>query len=238
VHNIIFNERAHTYHFDGRRLAGVTSVINAAGMSDYRDHPRRDEWLWRGKCVHAACSLIIRKQIDLPAYYLKAPDYAPYIQTADLFLRTSGFRPTITEYFVFDPGLELAGQIDLAMIGEEGAGELCGTFLLPDWKCTKAQRSTALQTAAYKMMLKCLREPIQITIVDGPPEKWTVLRQYVQPAYEYAEREHLRCALPLRKTGKPVKIEWYDDVQDTEAFLAGLTVARYIAEGKKNYDAL
>jgi hypothetical protein len=230
MQTIVFHEAEHVYYFEERRLDGVTSVLSAAGMTDYRNDPRREEWLYRGSCVHAAAKLIATKQWsdpDIYEYCHQAPDYAPFIQCANRWLETSGFKVCMAEVFVFDPALGLAGQIDLL-------GTMGNLYLLPDWKCSAADRSTALQTIAYLRMLKCLLEEIRILIVDGPVGNWTVLRDYIQPAYEHAAREHLRCALELYKTGKDVKPVWYDDVQDFETFMAALTCARWIQQGKTN----
>lgn len=226
---LVFNEEAHLYYFEERLLDGVTGILNAAGMTDYRDDPKRDYYLWRGKFVHAANRMVATGELSGPALiecYNEQPDCAPYIQLAEYWLRTSGFRPLIAEYFVFDPILGVAGQLDLA-------GILGKILLLPDWKCTEADRSTAIQTMAYLRMMDCLRDEIKITFVKGPVGDWETLRSYIQPAYEHAGEPHVRCALPLNKARKDIKPVWYDDAQDFELFTAALVVARYIRQGKR-----
>lgn len=230
MQEIIFHEADHQYFHEGRRLDGVTGIIDAAGMSDYRNIPNRQYYLDRGKCVHAALRMIGLAELggqDLFDYYDAEPDCAGFIQSGCLFLDRSGFRVIIAEYFVFDPILGVAGQLDVAMIGGPGAGTQAGTLIMPDWKCTEAQLSTAVQIAAYDRFKKCLKEPIKIIIVDGPRDNWIVVREFIQPAYEYADREHKRCGVALRKDGKAPKVTWYDNAQDFELFMAALSVARF-----------
>ena len=215
-----FDEKAHLYYLDGARLLGVTSVLNAVGLTDYayiREQPEqpptgfnqwRAYWLWRGSAVHSACSLIVQGWDQEVHDWLCQMDDAGltelrgYVVAFTQFLADTGFEPLLSEERVFHRGLRYAGTVDLV-------GRWNKRLWVPDIKCTDAQIATSLQTAAYTLALPSLGETI---------------------GYVHADQHHDRFGLGLRKDGTYAKPQFYDSLEHTEdetTWLAALTVAQW-----------
>ena len=60
---LVLDRKSHEYRLDGRRLAGVTEVIEAAGMMPPMYGPA-DWYLGRGSAVHAATALLDEGTLD------------------------------------------------------------------------------------------------------------------------------------------------------------------------------
>jgi len=74
-------------------------------------------------------------------------------------------------------------------------------LVVPDWKCTKAERAARIQTAAYTLAVPYLGS---------------------QEGYIYADQPHRRLAIELRRDGSFRATQWYEDIEDQQVWLACL----------------
>ena len=187
---------AHRYSLAGAPLAGVTSVIQDAGLVDYSHIPAwyRD----RGSVVHKAAELDDLGVLDEDTV---APEIAGFL---------AAWRRFRTEMEMVWEGIEVpvvnlrhgyAGTLD--RIGVFGAGRFKGRRALLDAKSGLPSWVVGLQLAAYDMAFgECLTE--------GSPKP--TLRAAVQVSEDGMYRLHF-CSDP-------------DSVFDGSRFLAAMSVAQ------------
>lgn len=138
---LAFNAERHEYTWDGRRVPGVTSVLQAAGMLNFGNAGEdRLEWAReRGRKVHRLCELDAKNDLDEDSV---DESFAGYLEADRRFRRETGFVCLYSELRVFHESLGYAGTLDdFGRLGKED--------VLLDRKTGKPQRATGPQTAAY-----------------------------------------------------------------------------------------
>lgn len=132
----------HRYWLDGRRIPGVTEILDGLGLVDTRwftEESRR-----RGSAVHAAVHYHLEGDL---AWSTVDERIKGYVESAIAFLDVVAFKPTHVETRVLHVGPPtFAGTLDLA-------GEMYGTDSLADWKSGAIVPVTGMQTAGYDVAL-------------------------------------------------------------------------------------
>jgi hypothetical protein len=190
-----FDEAAHAYYEGDKPLVGVTRRLQEKGIVDYSFMPAADReyYMARGRAVHEALRLIILGRFDR-RYLDQVPECAPYIVAGESFLVQTRCKVIFVEQRIWHPLLGYAGTIDLII-------QFGNWLVVPDWKCTKAERAARIQTGAYTLGVPYL----------GPQE-----------GYIYADEPHRRLAIELRRDGTFRANQWYDDVEDQQVWVACL----------------
>lgn len=193
---LTFDETTHTYHWNGAKVPGVTSILRewiqiTVGVAGSRFHVNRysgltipsevmEEASAKGKDLHRGCQLILQEGLDweaLPSEYL-----APLQQFEKW---QEEFRPEVlfTEVPVFHPKYQYAGTVDIIAV-------IDGILHIIDIK-TGASSSVGPQTAAYE-------------------KAWLAQEKYL--------RRSKRAALWLPKDGSPYKFQPLSNVGDFDFF--------------------
>lgn len=75
---LIFNEGTHTYTQDGRKIPGVTSILQGVGLIDFSKIPAniREAAINRGSVAHKTCELFALDNLDESTVHEKI---APYL---------------------------------------------------------------------------------------------------------------------------------------------------------------
>jgi hypothetical protein len=202
IPKIDFDERAHRYTMrsTGAVIPGVTSIINPVIGQDFSmvDPDKLAEAAQLGKDVHKLIQLCIAGKIrdmdDIEDFRLLA-----YWDAWLDFIKTSGFKPFLSEQLVYSRKYGYCGQLDLF-------GELNGELVLPDIKrVNTVSRTAGVQTAAY---LQALIESFPRYFVDGRPIK--------------------RYALHLRPGSKWQLVPFHSPT-DLRVFLSALTIHNWKA---------
>ena len=124
----------HEYYIGGRRLRGVTSVLDECGyISDFaKSNPRRTE---EGLVAHACCALLAQGKLDWSEV-----DHAVlgYVLSYAKLLEHTAWVVTAVETRLADERLGYAGTFDL-----------CTELRLADLKTGPAQKYHAMQLGAY-----------------------------------------------------------------------------------------
>lgn len=212
---IDFDRVKHRYRLNGQPVLGVTDVLKNTGVADYSGYPEesRDYYMARGKAVHKAAELLMTNRFDW-SYLDEAPDWAGYIIAVDRLLQSGRIEPLLVEVPVASVEFGYCGTLDFLC-------RIDGALGLPDFKCTKAHRSTAIQTAAYKAALPSLAD--LVVVIDGAEKTVT---------YEHANEDHARFGIELHKNGTPKVIE-YNDFDDSQLWFSALAIAKWQAEGRR-----
>lgn len=137
---LTFDEAAHAYYLDGRRLPSVTQVLERTRIVDYGYIPprTREMALRRGSAVHTAIALDIEGDLDEASF----EPLMGYVEAARAARRDLGIAiPDCFEQRRYHPQHLYAGTVDL----------IYGDILL-DWKTNSAEWWVRLQTAAYAAM--------------------------------------------------------------------------------------
>ena len=148
VSGLVFTELDHSYRFNGKLIPGVTSVLERAGLIDYRFlGARRDYYLQRGSAVHSACHFddegdLIESSID--------PEIMGYVAAWRAFRSDYGFTPVLIEQRVVSERWGFAGTLDRTGILRDG------TEIIADIKSGQAPQAVKVQLAAYA---SCLDHP-------------------------------------------------------------------------------
>jgi hypothetical protein len=132
---------------NGRRVLGLTDVLKFCGIMEGQmwgsDHD-----LWMGQCRHAAVELWVKGTLDLSTVH---PEIMPSIEAFLDFQQHTGFRPTHSEYKVWNPIYQVATRIDLM-------GELPdGVEVIIELKSGACAKPTAIQTAGQDSLLGAQR---------------------------------------------------------------------------------
>lgn len=136
---------AHEYAWNGKRVPGITGVLEAEGVSDFSGMPRdlREISLERGHFVHSACEFDDRDDLDEATV---DPAIAPYLAGWRKFMLDASPVWTVIEQMAYHPRYGYAGQPDRA-----------GTIQRKPWvveiKSGAPGRGVGLQTAAQAHLL-------------------------------------------------------------------------------------
>ncbi len=129
--------------FDGRRIMGVTDVLRLSGIMEGQmwgtDHD-----LWMGRCRHAAVELWVKGTLDLNTVHA---DILPSIEAFLAFQKDTGFKPTQSEYKVWNPVYRVATRLDLMGEFPDGAQGIV------ELKSGTVSKVTAIQTALQDILL-------------------------------------------------------------------------------------
>jgi hypothetical protein len=146
VSALVFDPLLHRYALDGMPLArSVTGVLRDSGLVDFSHIPPTilDAARVRGTTVHQAVHYYNERDLDLAAFELDFPDYAPYLQAWLKFRSQRTFLPVLSEHRVASRRYQLAGTVD-------ALGLLDGGAVLLDFATgDPAYCAKDLQTAAY-----------------------------------------------------------------------------------------
>ena len=101
-----FDERTHTYDFNGKPLRGVTPIVEWVFPRTYEGIPehvlhRAAEY---GSAVHKACELFDDCGVTMA-------DYADEVARYDALCKENGLKPIVSEYLVSDEQ-DIASSID------------------------------------------------------------------------------------------------------------------------------
>lgn len=132
----------HRYWLDGRRVPGVTEILDGLGFIETRwftDESRR-----RGTAVHLAIHYHLEKDLDWTRLDERIKGY---VEAAIAFLDDSKFEAVETEKRVLHEGApSFAGTLDVL-------GKFNGSECVADWKSGAFSKVTGLQIAAYDLAL-------------------------------------------------------------------------------------
>lgn len=132
----------HRYWREGRRVPGVTEILDGIGLIDTRWFTQfsRD----RGSAVHAAVHFHLEKDLD---WRTVDDRIKGYVEAAITFLDDSKFQTVAVEQRVFCPSpTAFAGTLDVA-------GVMAGRESVCDWKSGASTDVHGLQLAAYDLAL-------------------------------------------------------------------------------------
>ena len=139
---LTFDERTHTYRWDGEWMFSVSKVLRDSGLApDFAgiDPVVLEKARNRGIAVHA-----LTEAIDGGEYPEIPTELAGYVEGYRLFKRESGFELIAAELMVGHKKYGFAGRLDrLGWIGDQRT--------IADLKCVAmvAHQSTSLQLGAY-----------------------------------------------------------------------------------------
>lgn len=148
---LIFQEEGHIYRLDGEILPSVTTVLKEAGLYNFTFGGgvyHRD----LGQYVHAAAEYLDSGDLDEETL---DDTIKPYMEAYKKFKAEAGFRIRLNEQRLYHKTYLYAGAIDRE-------GDICGAPALLDIKTGGEQAVTAVQLAAYRLLLdnnehKCSR---------------------------------------------------------------------------------
>lgn len=145
---LVYDEETQRPIVDGRRVLGATDVLRFSGIMDGQmwgsDHD-----LYMGQARHAAVELWVKGTLDLSTLH---PEIQPSLESFLDFQQKTGFRPTHSEYKVWNPVFRVATRIDL--LGEFPDG----TEAVIELKSGTVAKPTAIQTAMQDILLGALRQ--------------------------------------------------------------------------------
>lgn len=198
---LTFNEAAHTYHLDGKRVPSVTQVLQPLTALFYPDmnSPQMQAARIRGQHVHAACHYEDEGDLDISTIGA----YAGYVKAWQKFKAEKRAEILVNESRVVHRGMRYAGTLDkLALIDD-------ALWLLDLKSALHMIPPYGPQTAAYLMAL------IDEGIDERYPREWK----------SWIPTVHTRRACVLldsegRYQFKEIKTSLHDDFA---IFLAQLT---------------
>jgi hypothetical protein len=99
---------SHVYRLDGRRLHGVTDVLDAVGLIS--DFAKNDIAARRGSMVHLACHYLAEERLD---WTTVDEQIVAYVRAFEKFLHDTNFEVWKVETQLYDEELGFAGTFDL-----------------------------------------------------------------------------------------------------------------------------
>lgn len=106
---LTFDQEKHEYHFDGKPVPGVTSLL--AGLTDFSFVSDEDmaAACYRGTAAHLCCELHDLGTLNEAAL---DPAWRPYLDAWIKFKEERSFAVVLNEHRVFHPVLKYAGTLD------------------------------------------------------------------------------------------------------------------------------
>lgn len=131
----------HVYTFNGRRVVGVTSALQRAGILDYSGIPQHvlDNAAERGRAVHLALDYFDRGTLNRDSL---DPQLEPYLQAYEHFCADSGFVSGLAERSRYHAVRQYAGTFDRS-------GVLGDDAVVLDFKSGAFQEGHFCQLALY-----------------------------------------------------------------------------------------
>lgn len=139
---LILNAADHIYWRDGKRIPGISEIIQGAGLIDsswFTEHSRD-----LGKAVHLACQLYDEGILDESTV---DPVVLPYLEGWKKFLEESGFLPIVIERSFESEILGFAGTPDRY-------GTLNGDEVILEIKSGAIYFTTGIQLAAQDLLFQ------------------------------------------------------------------------------------
>jgi len=200
---VILDEHSGMYKADGYFYPRVTSILAAAGLSDFSAVPedRLEYACERGTFVHSALAMHDLGTLDESAL---DPVLAPYLYAWKRFLREMEFVPELIEEPVYNPVDKYAGTLD-----RTGNARGCSSILL-DIKTGASKEADRVQLPAYRACMLVKDPPVAIRamwIVYLRPESSAQYRIDVIPA-EYWQRLYgvFRAAITIHNFKQGVMV--------------------------------
>lgn len=137
-----FDAKEHKYSLAGVAVPSVTQVLQDCSLLPF--YPDRQFYLNRGRAVHEACALLVKRQLDLGS---TDPRLHGYIESFHKFMIRTGFHVKHIELPVWSLQYQFAGTLDYF-------GALNGSDTIVDLKSGDPADAAALQTAAYSFAAK------------------------------------------------------------------------------------
>lgn len=125
------------------RVLGATDVLRLSGISEGQAWGSEYD-LWCGQARHKAVELWVKGTLDLDTLH---EDIRPSLEAFLKFQKETGFRPTHSEYKVWNPVYQVATRIDL--LGEFPDG----TEVIVELKSGTLAKQTAIQTALQDILM-------------------------------------------------------------------------------------
>jgi len=137
-HTLSFDEDKHAYRLDGRPIPSVTTILQSAGIVDYRFVKKEDRefYLTRGSYIHTATQYLDEGDLNLEDL---DPEIRGYVEGYVKFKKDTGFTPTMIEFRSFNASLWYAGTLDRV-------GMLNGNRVIVDFKSGTVAKWVELQT--------------------------------------------------------------------------------------------
>lgn len=178
---LTFDPENHAYAYDGRRVPGVSRILDATGfLGDMKDIP--EFYAVRGTHVHLACEYWDQGVLN---WETLDPALEPYVRAYEKFHKEWDFKILLSEAPVYNPSWDYAGTVDRV-------GHVDGNLMLIDIKTGKPKRWAKLQTALYA---DCFREELDRRVLrldkDGG---YALSRSHNDPADETAAYGAAACA--------------------------------------------
>lgn len=155
---LVLDHATHTYRHCGRRVGGVSEILQALGIADgswFSEFAAR-----RGTAVHLAVEYLLRGQLDEASVDVRIRGY---VDAARQFLDQAGLDTSsaVIETPVWHPQLLYAGKPDLV-------GVLFARQSVVDWK-SGGTGFAGLSTAAYEWAYRAahgIRTPLRRLVVQ------------------------------------------------------------------------
>jgi hypothetical protein len=142
-----FDQAAHAYTLNGRRVPSVTQVLQPLEMLDGIPDGVLERARLRGQHVHEAMALLVRDELDWSSL---DHELVPYIEGGKRFLDESGLTVIASELRVGCARIRCAGTLDLLAHWRKSE-----TFI--DFKATAVMPATVgPQTAAYERLYQSM----------------------------------------------------------------------------------
>ncbi len=135
---IIFDKAAHQYRVDGRLVPSVTSVLNAAGLTNPRFFTQESRE--RGTAVHSAIHYLVQGDLDESSL---CKEVMRYFKAFVMFQNLTHFTTIFSEYTVYSGDFDYIGTLDLY-------GWLNGRRVIIDVKTGSVPPTVDLQLWAYR----------------------------------------------------------------------------------------
>lgn len=139
---LTFDPETHTYHWNGREVPGVTTILARVGIIN--TGYLREEAAWRGSVVHRCCELDDRGDLDESTV---AEEAKPYLEAWRKFKRETGFMVEEVEQPHYSVKYGYAGRPDVK-------GSVARSIAIVDRKTGANQKWHRIQLAAYAPLYK------------------------------------------------------------------------------------
>lgn len=144
---LTFDEKTHTYRYNGTPVISVTQALDEGGYGSWRRFCEPAALAYAselGKATHKAVELFERGELDEDSL---DPVVLSRVEAYKRFALETGFEVGLVETMVYDPTYRYAGRLDLC-------GKLHGLVSILDIKSGIVHPSVALQLAGYVAAMK------------------------------------------------------------------------------------
>lgn len=148
-----FDEAAHEYRLDGRRLPSVTQIIAPLSADWLRAIPRDVLEAKRafGSAVHLACELDESAELDDEATDERV---MRCVHAWRKFKADTGASVVMTEQRLYHPGMHFAGTLDRLLYLRSPGAQAGATWIIDLKTSAEAHASYGVQLAGYALLLR------------------------------------------------------------------------------------